>query len=241
MIRDMRKRILLTFFALFLLLMSGVVLAQQTGKGTITGRILTPGSEMLSDWSIRFFDVKTGVSPFSHEYITVPDYLVMTEYDGSFTKVLPEGTYYIMTVKVVTGKKIGPLEEGDIIFPPMDGREPKQYTVRADETTDVGDISGAVPVKKEWIAAGTTGIEGTVLDINGNPVKGRLVFASPKPGARSPLFGANARTGEDGKYIVRVPEGGNYYLRVKGGDKDPGPVTVITGQLTKEVNLQVTR
>jgi len=222
--------------------MVSVATAQKKGEGYITGKMVTTGGEAMSGWRIRFFDT-AGPSPFTHEYWRVPDYIVRSADDGSFSARLPEGTYYMETINKVDEKKFSPPEEGYLIYPPMDAGETKTYRVKAGETTNIGLISGAVPFKKEWAARGKTGIEGVVLDMQGNPVERVLVFASHTPTMDDPLFVSDRETGTDGKYVLRVPERGQYYLSVHltiMGEK-PIAVTVNTGEMTKGVDLRFTR
>lgn len=236
---NMKGWIRFTSFVFWALLMFGAVTAQETREGYITGKIMAGGGEAISGWRLRFFDMKTGPTPFTHEYWRVPDYIVRSADDGSFSARLPEGTYLLIVIKERAGKKHGLPEEGDFIYPPMDEREPMPYIVRAGETTDIGVISGAVPFKKEWAAQGKTGIEGAILDVNGKPVEGELVFAAPTPGAESPLF-VSSSTGKDGKYILKVSEGGRYYLSVRGY-RHPIAVTVKTGEITRGIDINLTR
>ena len=228
--------ILLCFIGLFLML--GVVAAEESGYGHITGSVGTTGGQGPTDWTINIFDAKAGPSPYTLEYWRVPEYVIRAADDGSFSIRLPEGTYYIMAVKKRVKSKAANFEEGDLIYPPANEKEPIQYVVRAGETIPVDVTSRAVPFRKEWAAQGKTGIEGTILDKQGSPVKGAKVLAHQTPGKEIPLFVSDNITGEDGKYIVRVPEGGQYYLIVKKY-RNPGAVTVKTGEMTKGIDVRL--
>ncbi|UCD34289.1 MAG: hypothetical protein JSU90_08275 [Nitrospiraceae bacterium] len=212
--------------------------AQETGYGYITGKCMTAEGEASDDWRIRFFDVKMGGSPFTNEYRRIPDYFVRSGDDGSFSAKLPEGSYYVIAIRDRLDKVAGPPGEGDLIYPPMDGTEYEPYRVRADETIDLGVISGAVPFKKEWAAEGKTGIAGIVYDRKGRPLKRVIVLAVTEPDAEGPVFVSDEETDSSGSFIVRVPEGGAYYLKVRGY-LHPDIIPVVTGEITEGIELHI--
>jgi len=238
----MKRWLFVAALACFVFAMFSISSAQETGDGFIKGKIAVKDGKTISGWRIRFFDVKAGPTPFTTEYQRVPDFMIRSEDDGSFSAKLPEGMYYVTALKKSPEKKQpekkrpGP-EEGDLIYPPMDSREPKPYIVKAGETTDIGVISAAVPFKKEWAVKIKTGIEGTVVDGQGEPVEGVLVFATTVPGAKIPRY-SSGYTGKDGKYVLGLPEGGQYYLRVR--DRQLSPVTVKTGEITRGIDITLT-
>lgn len=78
------------------------------------------------------------------------------------------------------------------------------------------------------------------FDQTGKPIKGKLVIASPSETMGQPLFLSDSRTGKNGEYIVRVPEGGIYYVRVKGQQQPVVNTTVMGGEVTKGVNIRLT-
>lgn len=233
-----------TFIATFIVcmfLVLTIVVAQETGMGTITGKFMTASGETMAGGTVKFFDSATGPSPITHEYWKFPDYFFRVEADGTFSAQLPEGTYYLMAVKKTSmHKPIVPPEEGDLIYPPWDGAQ-KPYFIKSGETTDLGVIVKAVPFKKEWAAKGKTGIEGVVLDAYGKPVKRVLIIAYVNPAKQESTFIADQRTTEDGKYILRVPEGGRYYVRVKGNTDIFVTADVKLGAFTKGIDISPQR
>jgi len=192
----------------------------------------------MSGGTVNFFEA-TLPSPFTGEFWRYPDYFEILPEDGSFSLELPAGAYYMMAVKNIARHKPGPPEAGDLIYPAGDNKTPRTYIVRAGETTDIGVISDAVPFKKEWLVKGRTGIEGFVLDWDGKPYEGVLVLASDDAAMKRTLFVSDSRTGKNGNYILRVPQGGRYYLRVKGQKDIILPVTVIEGEMTKGVAVSL--
>lgn len=227
-------------FVLCLLFCYRDVFAEDIGNGSITGIISAGADRSMSGGTVNFFEA-TLPSPFTGEFWRNPDYSEVLPEDGSFTLELPAGTYYLMAVKNLARHKSGPPEAGDLVYPARDDKVPRTYSVLAGKTTDIGVLSEAVPFKQEWLVKGKTGIEGVVLDWNGKPYQGVLVLASEDAAMKRPLFVSDGRTGSDGKYILRVPQGGRYYIRVKGQKDIILPVTVIEGALTKGVAIDLLR
>jgi hypothetical protein len=234
----MKKWLFFAVSVCLLFLLVGVAASQEKREGYITGKIVSGDGENMSGWRIRFYDAKAGPTPFTTEYGRVPDFIARSEDDGVFKAKLPEGIYHMIALKKGPGKRLGPAEEGDLIYPSLDSTEPKSYIIKAGATTDIGVISGAVPFKKEWAVQVKTGIEGTVLDAEGKPVEGVLVFAALRPEVEIPLY-ASRVTDKDGKYLIGLPEGGQYYVSV--WKEKPITVTVKRGEITKGIDISVTR
>lgn len=230
----MRRYIVAIFVVVCFSAAMSVAQAEEFGAGTLSGKIQTEDGQALSAARVNLFDVTRGPSPFLNAYWRMYDYLASTGEDGSFSLQLPEGTYYLMITK---GRTVGPPEEGDLIHPPLDGREPRQYVVKAGETTDIGVISEIVPFKKSWAAKGPTGIQGVVMDKNGTPVEGKLVLASSFASVEKQVFMSDRRTGRDGTFVLRVAEGGQYYVRVRGFKEPIVPALVKTGSMTKGIEI----
>lgn len=221
--------------------MCSVVIAQEPGSGSIMGKITTREGEALAGGYVRFFDLAKGFSPFTHEYWRSADYYFRITDDGSFFATLPEGDYYLMAVKMKNGKKAAcPPEEGDFVYPPFDGVQ-ETYAIKAGETKDLGLISRAVPFKKEWSANGKTGIQGVVLDSHGKPLEGKLVIAFETYPSEKPYFSSDSRTGKDGVYILRVPESGQYKVRVMGHKQPVVAATVETGKITRGIDIKLNK
>ena len=118
-----------------------------------------------------------------------------------------------------------------------------------------GQVTAFLNGEKVMEEEGITGIEGKVVNADGKPAEGVSVFAylSPKMIGR-PLFTSD-RTGPDGKFLLRVANGGSYYLKARDGygggpPKQAGgidrpahiesPVATVTqGQIIKGIRLVV--
>jgi hypothetical protein len=258
--RNKMKRLAFLTACLFLIAAVGVS-AQETGKGKITGKLLTEDGKPMSDGSVFFFNAATGPPPSQEKYWRVPDAVAPIGDKGGFSLELPPGKYYLGAMKRISAEKnVGPPGEGDYFLKGQDAMgNPKPFFVKKGETTDIGTIAEAAPFKRAVVkySGGITAIEGVVRDPDGKPVEGAAVFGYKKPAARGkPLF-ASDKTGKDGKYILRVSEGGKYYLKVRdvfgGGPPKGGEIvgsfwqgvpveaSVQTGEITKGVDIQVMR
>jgi hypothetical protein len=235
--------------------------AQEAGKGKIIGKFIIEGGRSMSGGSVFFFNDATGPRPSEEKYWRVPDAVAPIGEGGQFSIELPPGKYYLGAMKRISAEKnFGPPEEGDYFFKGQDGRgNPTPYFVKKGETTDIGTLSVGSPFKRAVVkyADGITAVEGVVLDSEGKPVEGVAVFGYKKAAMRGrPLFTSD-KTGKDGKYILRVNEGGKYYLRVRdvygggppvggaivGSYWQEGPVeaSVQTGEVMKGIDIKVTK
>jgi len=234
--------------------------AQEVKKGTITGRIMIKGNGPMAGGMVFVFNDASGPPPSRDKYWRVPDNMVKIDAEGRFSADLPAGKYYLGAKKATAGKDIGPPEEGDLFYAFSEQKGmPKAYTVEEGKKIDVGVIAEATPFRKGSVKYddGITAIEGVIIDGENKPVQGALVFAFLTPSmVGRPLF-ASERTGQDGKYILRVYEGGSYYLRVRSlygggppaageiigsyGMEEPVAVAVKSGEKVKDITIKVKR
>jgi hypothetical protein len=246
-------------FCFFLLCFVSVAFAQGVDKGFIAGQLMIKGGAPLAGGQVFFFNDASGPPPSQVRYWRVPDYMAQIDEAGRFSIELPAGKYYLGALKRMSGERIGPPADGDYFFASADEKGlPKSYVVKNGETVELGVISGAVPFQKRTLMPGAeiTAIEGTVFDNEGKAVEGALVLAQliPLSAGRHPLF-TSERTAKDGHYILKVHDGGNYYLRVRSmhdkgppaagemigayGGKEPLAVAVKKGQVIKSVDITV--
>lgn len=241
---------------MLLLTMAVTVSAEEVKNGTLTGKWITKQSGPMAQGFVYLFNTASGPPPSPNRYWRIPDEIVDVDKDGRFSAGLLPGKYYLGMVKRVTGKGIGPPADGDFYFFSSENGRPKVHTVSRKKITDIGTVSEAEVFKLEQ-APGVTAIEGIVTDVDGKPVPGMLVFAFLTPAmVGRPMF-VSDRTGADGKYLLRVKDGGSYYLKVReeygggqpiagemvGGylDKTPIAVKVKRATITKSVDLKATR
>lgn len=247
---------IVSLICLLLLSMAGVSSAAEAGMATVTGSLANVKGKPLTSGMVFFFNAALGPPPAPDKYWRVPEEVGRIEENGSFSVELPAGTYYIGGVhrKVVTA--VGPPQDGDLFFV---HRDEKQNAIsrefKAGTATDLGRLAGAVPyVKKTSLEEGSTAIEGQILNSLNLPVEGMIVYAwTKKAMTGKPVF-VTERTGKDGKYLMRVHKGGDYYLMVRDeygggvprvgafvgvyGGEEPKPVRVKTGAVVRKIDIQ---
>lgn len=227
--------------------------------GTVAGQVMLKGDGPMAGGMVYFFNETAGPPPSATMYWRVPGEAFGTDGNGRFVAEMPEGRYYMGAIRKKSGEPVGPPGSGDPFFVSQDEKgKPRLYNVLRGTAIDVG-ILEATPFNSDTLAKeGLTAIEGTVRDVDGKPVEGILVFAfTTQTIVGRPLF-VSDRTGKDGKYRLRVAEGGTYYLRLrenygggplrdselKGvyGDKEPASALVIkSGEILKDINIKAMR
>jgi hypothetical protein len=104
---------------------------------------------------------------------------------------------------------------------------------------------------------GITAAEGLVVDSEGVPAPGVVVLAFTVPPAKERPLYISDRTGKDGKFILRIKDGGSYILRARDiygkdpaaadastfeyEDSPPVPVSLKKGERMQGVTLKVGR
>jgi len=247
------------FLLTLLCCLTGMSSAAEIKSGGITGKVMISDIEPMANGEVRVFNDSTGPPPSSDRYWRIPDKIIKTDKEGKFSVNLAEGTYYIGAILRKSGGTLGPPREGDLFLPFHGDSSPRKHLVRSGSITDIGTITGARPFNASTIrtTTGITAIEGKLTDTDGNPIAGALLFAFKNPTMKGrPLF-ISDRTDKDGRYQLRVNLGGSYFLKVRntygGGAVKPGeitgfhglgepkPVEVITGSITKDINIIGTR
>lgn len=249
-------------FVLFLLMfiMAATVGAEERKTGFLSGRLMIKNGEPLVGGMAFLFNHAAGPPPSPEKYWRVPDEIVPIDKDGRFKAELLEGKYYLGAIKRLSGKEIGPPQEGDFFLISRDtGGEPKQYLVNKGGETDVGTIAEAVPFKRSTLKLkeGITAIEGTIVGPAGKPIEGALVFAFLTPSmVGKPVF-VSERTDKDGKFLLRVFGSDHYYLKTRDvygggppkvgavigsyGEDTPIAVNVKAGEIKKGIEIKVVR
>jgi len=146
--------------------------------------------------------------------------------DGRFEMdLVPEGKYYLIARKRVTGNPVGPMEKGDLISYYM------YNPIRVEGGRSV-ILKLPLMVKRKDAdihAAGSTGrqpgFSGTVSGKDGKPVSGVHVFVyhEPEMGHYKPAA-ISTSTDEKGSYVIYTTAPGRYYVgaRTSYGDS-PAP------------------
>lgn len=229
--------------------------AEEVKTGSLSGTVMIKEGVPMANGVVFVFNSSSGPVPSSDKYWRVPDEIVKTDAHGKFVAKLPDGTYYIGAIQRKSGEEIGPPQEGDMFLPFHGEGSPRPHVVANGSSTDIGVIVGAQPFKKSSIKTkdGVTAIEGRITDTHGKPVRNAFVFAFLTPAmVGKPLF-VSERTGKDGKYLLRVNQGGDYYLKTRNtygggamkageimgsyGQEKPVAVKAKTAEIVKGVNI----
>lgn len=142
--------------------------------------------------------------------------------DARFSLDLPPGDYLLVARRRVGGDDTGPVKEGDIKSDPVrlkvEAGKPVALGVAA--YVKQGNPKETLGSEAEW----KTSLAGTVTDPEGKPVEGvRVHLYEHVQMSERPKF-VSAKTGPDGRYLVKLPKGGTYYLCAR--DKYGGPPKV---------------
>lgn len=216
--------------------------AEDVKNATMTGKFMIKTGQPMSGALFYVYNLATGPAPSRDKYWRVPDHAKAVNDDGSFSIDLPEGIYCVGAVQRLRGaSRIGPPEDGDFFLLSLDDKGlPKKYPAKNGERLDVGTITGARQIKTPFLVAGTTAIEGSIRDEEGKPVEGAMAFAFLTPTiVGKPLF-VSERSFKEGKFVLRVPEGGTYYIKIRNdfGGGPPRAGKVLDGN-KEEPLLQV--
>ncbi len=176
--------------------------------------------------------------------------------DGRFMMTAPPGTFYVVARKRMSGEPSGPLSPGDLF-----SEHQRVITTVVDGRLSVVDLTVA-PVKapmffKKAVAeqVTTTGIRGVLVDAAGKPVPGSFAVAYTDTDVkRLPDYASTLSDGE-GRFVLYLPEAGNYYLgaRVhawdmphpgelygKYGDDTPTAISVKKNEFVTDIKIVLT-
>jgi hypothetical protein len=145
----------------------------------------------------------------------VPDKLDYTDSKGKFSLELAPGTYYVTARPVPENGQFGPPAIGEKVYYKRDSKgHILPFVVKAGKRTNAGMISTSTPRKPPEEQGAS--IEGVVTDSDGVPVEGAVIYAYDAPEVLDRALFVSGRTLKDGKFLLRVKDGGTYYLRVRG-------------------------
>ena len=225
----------------------------QDGKSGLTGNVY------VSDTSNPLAGAYVNVYPDTLSNLLGPSQFISspTDEQGRYTiENVPPGTYYIVARKRQSGQPTGPLAPGDY----YSQNERITAEVRADKLArvDIPVIPMKAPMffKKAVTDQRTdTGIRGRLVDPQGQPVPGSFAIAYMDDNIkRAPDF-ASTLTDQQGRFVLYLPDGGEYYLagRVHAwdmprpgepygiyGSAEPEPLKVEKGSFVEEVEILMT-
>jgi len=241
-------------FLILLLIFTGVATSAEPPMGTVVGKLGCSAEDCVG--LAALWSAEDGEVPAPDRYLLVPAAVSELEPDGSFELKAPAGEYFIGgQLRNTPGPLFGAPRIGDQIYM-IQEQDETGYRVQVvlEEVLDIG-------LQEEfWTFSGMnqqseTGISGRVLDDQGQPVMGLLVFAFADPGTNTTPLAISSRSGEDGHFHLPMVAEGQVYLRARknyqGGqpqaedyvgvpnDDNPAGVNVKKGQVVSGVEVIV--
>lgn len=139
-----------------------------------------------------------------------------TDADGRYQLDMPPGTYYIVARKRISGQPTGPLSQGD--FYSEHQRVVTTVTPGRVAVVNLSMVSMKAPMffKKVQVQNATdTGIRGTIVDQQGQPVPGGFAMAYVNNNLQRLPDYASTLSDENGQFVLYLPHGGTFYLAAR--------------------------
>jgi hypothetical protein len=187
-------------------------------NGKLSGQFMINGKTPLANGRLFLYNKAMG-PPSSDRYSRVPDNITHLDNNGKFQFELEPGVYYLSAINVTVDAPMGPPADGEPIYFKMDAKgaiEP--FVVSAGQDTNAGIISTSSPYRRTMAGSDkfVTLVEGIIIDADDKPVEGAVVLADNKPGTQNKALFVSEKTGRDGRFVLHVHEGGQYFLRARG-------------------------
>lgn len=204
-------------------------------NATISGQIMIKDKIPMVNGKLFLFDKSKGPPPSQDKYWRVPDLISTIDEEGIFSVNVPKGTYYITAAQKNPDDEMGPPGGSEYYYFHGDAEgNPRPLIITSGAKLNLGVLTGVIVWTPDMNKRdkGVTAIEGVVIDMEGKPVEGALVFAYlSKNITGRPAF-ISERTDKNGKYRLRVHDGGTFYLKVRsvfgGGAPETGEFLNIT-------------
>lgn len=170
----------------------------------------------LTEGLVYVYNHATGPLPSYDRYWRVPDIVTVLDPRGRFSIELAAGDYYIGAIKRNGPPQIGPPMGDDLfLLSTDDAGMPGKVAVASGKTIDMGIITGTRTASGQSLSQVITSITGVVQNHAGSPIEGKLVLAFRSPRViGKPLF-VSERSGKDGRFLLRVHQGGTFYLKLR--------------------------
>ncbi len=145
------------------------------------------------------------------QFISAP-----TDSDGNYQLEVPEGVYYVVARKRLSGQSTGPLSPGDFYS------EHQRIMTRVEAgkfvVVDLPVVIMKAPMffKSRVVDRQTeTGLRGVLIDGVGKPVMGGFAMAYTDPEMKRLPDYASTLSDELGQFTIYLPEGGTYFLSAR--------------------------
>ncbi|HEY3309034.1 MAG TPA: hypothetical protein VGJ93_11315 [Desulfuromonadaceae bacterium] len=203
---------------------------------TISGRIMIQGKTPMNNGIVFLYDKSMGPppSPQDNQYWRVPDRINAIDKNGEFSFEVNGGTYYLTAAQKDPESEMGPpqVDEFNYFHGDAEGN-PRPIIVTSGSRVNLGVLIPSLWSPNTVLRdKGITAIEGIVSDTESKPVKGALVFAYlSKNTTGRPIF-ISEKTDKNGKFLLRVHDGGTFFLKVRsvygGGSPEDGEFQNVT-------------
>lgn len=162
------------------------------------------------------WDAASGRAPDPQRYTIIPFMAAPLQADGSFELQVRAGRYYVGAIlRRSSGPLMGPPRPGDVVFmTPGPGGGKLEVAPEAGQIVELGVRTDG------WVFSGPSDEEGTavvgrVVDRQGAPVAGVLVFGFTDPALSEKPLAVSTPTDAQGRYLLRLDRPATVYLRVK--------------------------
>ncbi len=240
---------------LFLLILPLPLQAAEPQLGRAHGRIDCQANQTCTGVAVLWPADEEQI-PDPRKYTVIPVSVSPLQGDGSFELAAPAGDYFVGAIlRNTPGPAMGPPRPGDLVFmtPDLDGRAVR-VSLAAEQTTEVGVHADG------WVFQGLNeqiamGVSGQLVDLEGQPVPGLLVFAfADREMTNSPLA-VSSRSDAAGRFVLPLAKPATVYLRARksyrGGRPEPGdhvgvfggsngePLMIEAGRVIEGLKIQV--
>lgn len=224
------------WLALIVLLCTCAVPANAEGPvgGSISGQVMVKDKVPMANGVVLLFVKELGPPPDPNYYWRIPDMIISTGKDGKFTVEVADGTYYMMAAQKSPDGEIGPPKSSEFLYFHQDAAGNAKPIDVSGRRVNLGVLKGGAIWTPEMVQRekGITGVAGTVTDLDDKPVENAVIFAYLSPEAMGRPAFVSDRTDANGRFLLRVNDGGTYYLKVRsvlgGGAPESGEYTNVS-------------
>ncbi len=201
--------------------------------GRVTGRIDCQGLADCRGIAV-LWEYDPEAVPDPRRYTLIPGSVSPLQSDGVFDLTAPPGDYYVGAfLRKSPGPLMGPPRPGDLVYlTPNPAGEAQRVRVVAGQVADAGIHSEAWEYKGLTDPAPTR-VSGYLVDTQGDPVPGLLVFAFADPEVSTSPLAVSQRSDAQGRFEIPLAKPGTIFMRarksLRGGRPEPGDYVGVFG------------
>lgn len=201
---------------------------------TISGQVLIKDKAPMQTGIVLLYNKDFGPPP-STKYWRVPDMISGTDEKGRFAIQVSKGTYYLQVAQKKPDGEIGPPKESEYFYSHRDAKGRLIPLSITSKSRNLGKLKAHIfTLDMVERAKDVTSIEGVVQDNMGKPVEKAFVFGYVSEAATGRPTFVSEGTDKEGKYVLRVHDGGTFYLKVRsvygGGTPQEGEYLNVTNE-----------